>query len=133
MNSLRRFWPWFRDLGLILIGSLAQAMGLRIFLVPAQLASGGVSGIGQLMNHYTDWPIGVMVFIGNIPLFLLGWRFLGGQRFGWRPATAVISYSFFVDFLVLFLPENALTDDILLNSLYCAAVSGFGYCLVYRP
>jgi len=96
------------------------------------LASGGVSGIAQLINHYTDWPIGVMVLIGNIPLFLLGWRFLGGRRFGWRTATAVISYSFFVDFLVLFLPENGLTDDILLNSLYGAVVSGFGYGLVYR-
>jgi len=132
MNSLRRFWPWFRDMGLIITGSLAQAIGLRLFLVPAQLASGGVSGIAQLINHYTDWPIGIMVFIGNIPLFLLGWRFLGGRRFGWRTATAVISYSFFVDFLVLFLPENGLTDDILLNSLYGAVISGFGYGLVYR-
>jgi len=119
-------------MGLIITGSLAQAIGLRLFLVPAQLASGGVSGIAQLINHYTDWPIGIMVFIGNIPLFLLGWRFLGGRRFGWRTATAVISYSFFVDFLVLFLPENGLTDDILLNSLYGAVISGFGYGLVYR-
>lgn len=129
---LKRTWPWVRDLGLILIGSLAQAIGLRLFLVPAQLASGGVSGIAQLINHYTDWPIGIMVFIGNIPLFLLGWRFLGGRRFGWRTATAVISYSFLVDFLVLFLPANGLTEDILLNSLYGAVVSGFGYGLVYR-
>lgn len=132
MNSLRRFWPWFRDMGLILIGSLAQAIGLRLFLVPAQLASGGVSGIAQLINYYTDWPIGLMVLIGNIPLFLLGWRFLGGRRFGLRTATAVISYSFFVDFLVLLLPENGLTDDILLNSLYGAVVAGIGYGLVYR-
>jgi uncharacterized membrane-anchored protein YitT (DUF2179 family) len=132
MNSLKNFWPWFRDYGLIIIGSLAQAIGLRLFLVPAQLASGGVSGIAQLINHYTGWPIGLMVFIGNIPLFLLGWRFLGGRRFGLRTATAVIAYSFFVDLLVLFLPEHGLTDDIFLNSLYGAVVSGFGYGLVYR-
>jgi uncharacterized membrane-anchored protein YitT (DUF2179 family) len=132
MNSLKRFWPWFRDLGLILIGSLAQAFGLRLFLVPAQLASGGVSGISQLINYYTGWPIGLMVFIGNIPLFLLGWRFLGGRRFGLRTATAIVSYSFFVDFLVLFLPPQGLTDDIFLNALYGAVVSGFGYGLVYR-
>jgi uncharacterized membrane-anchored protein YitT (DUF2179 family) len=131
-NSLKRFWPWFRDLGLILIGALAQAVGLRLFLVPAQLASGGVSGISQLINHFTGWPIGLMVFIGNVPLFLLGWRFLGGRRFGIRTATAVITYSFLVDFLVLFLPENGITDDIFLNALYGAVVSGFGYGLVYR-
>ena len=132
MKSMRSFWPWVRDLGLILIGSLAQAIGLRLFLVPAQLASGGVSGIAQLINHYTDWPIGLMVLIGNVPLFLLGWRFLGGRRFGLRTATAVISYSFLVDFLVVFLPENGLTDDIMLNSLYGAVVAGIGYGLVYR-
>lgn len=132
MDPSKRFWPWFRDIGLILIGSLAQAIGLRLFLVPARLASGGVSGIAQLINHYTAWPIGLMVLIGNIPLFLIGWRFLGGRRFGLRTATAVISYSFFVDFLVLFLPENGLTDDILLNSLYGAVVAGVGYGLVYR-
>ena len=132
MVSLKRFWPWIRDLGLIIIGSLAQAIGLRLFLVPAQLASGGVSGISQLINHFTGWPIGLMIFIGNVPLFLIGWRFLGGRRFGIRTATAVISYSFFVDFLVLFLPKNGLTDDIFLNSLYGAVVAGVGYGLVYR-
>jgi len=132
MKSLKRSWPWVRDLGLIIIGSLAQAIGLRLFLVPANLASGGVSGISQLINHFTGWPIGLMVFIGNVPLFLIGWRFLGGRRFGIRTATAVISYSFFVDFLVLFLPENGLTDDIFLNSLYGAVVAGVGYGLVYR-
>ncbi len=132
MDFLKRFWPWIRDIGLIVIGSLAQASGLRLFLVPAQLASGGVSGISQLINHFTGWPIGLMIFIGNIPLFIIGWRFLGGRRFGIRTATAVISYAFFVDFLVLFLPENGITDDIFLNSLYGAVVSGFGYGLVYR-
>lgn len=129
---LKRSWPWFRDLGLIIIGSLAQALGLRLFLIPADLASGGVSGISQLINHFTGWPIGLMVFIGNLPLFLIGWRFLGGRRFGLRTATAVISYSFFVDFLILFLPENGITDDIFLNSLYGAVVAGVGYGLVYR-
>ena len=73
-----------------------------------------------------------MIFIGNIPLFLIGWSFLGGRRFGIRTATAVISYSFFIDFLVLFLPEHGITDDIFLNSLYGAVVAGFGYGLVYR-
>ena len=132
MKSLKRFWTWIRDYGLIIIGSLAQAIGLRLFLIPAQLASGGVSGISQLINKFTGWPIGLMVFIGNIPLFVLGWHFLGGRRFGLRTATAVITYSFFVDFLALFLPANGLTDDIFLNALYGAVVSGFGYGLVYR-
>jgi len=53
MKSLKRFWLWVRDLGLIIIGALAQAVGLRLFLIPANLASGGVSGIAQLINNFT--------------------------------------------------------------------------------
>jgi len=74
MTSLKKIWPQTRDYLLIILGALIQAAGLRMFLVPANLASGGVSGISQLINHYTGWPIGVMVLIGNIPLFPLGWR-----------------------------------------------------------
>ena len=132
MNSLKRFWPWVRDLGLIIIGALAQAVGLRLFLIPANLASGGVSGIAQLINNFTNWPIGLMVFVGNLPLFVIGWRFLGGRKFGLRTAVAIITYSVAVDVLAYFLPENGLTDDIFLNSLYGAVVAGFGYGLVYR-
>lgn len=134
MNSIKTFWNQTRDFALIIVGSLAQAVGLRIFLVPAHLASGGVSGIAQIINHYTDWPIGVMVLIGNIPLFMLGWRFLGGRRFAARTATAIISYSLALDLLILlpFFPQNGLTDDIFLNSLYGAVVAGVGYGLVYR-
>jgi len=132
MNTFKRIWPIIRDYLLIITGAFLQAISLRLFLVPAHLASGGVSGISQLINHYTAWPIGLMVFIGNIPLFVLGLRFLGGRRFAARTAVAVLTYSFFVDWLVLFLPVHGLTDDIFLNALYGAVVSGIGYGLVYR-
>jgi len=123
-----------KDFALILIGTAVQAVGLRLFLVPANLVRGGLSGISQLINYYTGWPIGLMILIGNIPLFLLGWRFLGGPRFVSRTVFAVVTFSFFVDLIprLPFFPINGLTDDIFLNSLYGALVSGFGYGLVYR-
>ncbi len=134
MPSLNRSWPDVLEYGLLVVGGIVQAIGLRLFLVPANLASGGVSGISQLINHYTGWPIGLMVLIGNIPLFLLGWRFLGGPRFALRTAVAVLVYSVVVDLLptLKFFPANGITDDIFLNSLYGAVISGVGYGLVYR-
>ncbi len=131
---MNRYWPDIRDYSLVVAGSLVQALGLRLFLVPAQLASGGISGISQLINHFTGWPIGLMVFIGNIPLFLLGWRMLGGRRFTIRTLVAVGTYSFFTD-AILWLPvfpREGITSDLVLNSLYGAVVSGVGYGLVYR-
>lgn len=134
MNSLKQFWPTFRDYVLILVGSGIEAIALRLFLVPANLASGGVSGIAQLLNHYTGWPIGVMVLLGNLPLFAIGWRYLGGRRFALRTAFSVVVYSLVVDLIPRFhlIPANGITDDIFLNSLYGAVVAGVGYGLVYR-
>ncbi len=131
---MKAYWPTVRDYGLIFLGALVQAVSLRLFLVPAQLASGGISGISQLINHFTGWPIGLMVFLGNLPLFWLGWRFLGGRRFALRTALAVSTYAFFTDLLprLSIFPAAGLTDDILLNALYGAVVSGLGYGLVYR-
>ena len=139
---MKKYWPVLRDYVLIALAGLLQAVSLRLFFVPVNLASGGVSGISQLINHFTGWPIGMMVLIGNIPLFLLGWRFLGGRRFAMRTAVAIITYSLFTDLLLklpFFAPGGAaailiddLKGDIFLNSLYGAIVSGIGYGLVYR-
>ena len=139
---MKRYYPTLRDFLLIGISSVIQAFSLRVFFVPANLASGGVSGIAQLINHFTGWPIGLMVLIGNIPLFFLGWSFLGGRRFAIRTAFAIVTYSLLTDLILrtpLFAANGAgtrlihdLQGDIFLNSLYGAIVSGIGYGLVYR-
>jgi uncharacterized membrane-anchored protein YitT (DUF2179 family) len=139
---MKKYWPTIFDYVLIVIAALIQAFSLRLFFVPANLASGGVSGIAQLINHFTGWPIGFMILLGNLPLFALGWRFLGGARFALRTALAVFMLSAFTDLLVqtpLFAPNGAgtrlindLQGDIFLSALYGAIVSGVGYGLVYR-
>ena len=131
-QQYRFSWSGLGEYLLIFTGASLQALAIRLFLVPAHLVSGGISGAAQIINYYTGWPIGVMIFLGNVPLFLLGWRFLGGPRFLIRTAFAVIVVSFLTDFLARFLPANGITTDIVLNSLYGAVVSGIGYGLVYR-
>lgn len=125
-------WSGLRDYLLVLFGAFLQSLGLRLFMVPARLASGGISGFSQIINFYTGWPIGLMIFIGNVPLFLLGWRYLGGPRFALRTAIAVMAVSFFTDFLTLYLPPAGLTPDLFLNALYGGVICGIGYGLVYR-
>ncbi len=137
---MKKYWPTIRDYLLIVSSSLIQAVSLRLFFIPANLASGGVSGIAQLVNHFTGWPIGLMVLVGNVPLFLLGWRFLGGSKFALRTAVAILTYSVFTDLIVqvpYFVESsqyliNDLKGDIFLNALYGAIISGIGYGMVYR-
>lgn len=137
---MKQYLPSIRDYALIVLSSLIQAVSLRLFFIPANLASGGVSGISQLINHFTGWPVGLMVFIGNVPLFLLGWRYFGGVKFAARTAVAIVTYALLTDLLlrIPFFVEysqaliNDLQGDIFLNSLYGAIVSGVGFGLVYR-
>lgn len=124
-------WESLRDYLFILLGTFIQALAMRLFLVPGQLVSGGISGIAQIINHYTGWPIGMMVFIGNVPLFFLGWRYLGGSRFAFRTAISIMAFSSFTDFLVLFIPAEGITQDTVLNTLFGGVMLGLGLGLVY--
>jgi uncharacterized membrane-anchored protein YitT (DUF2179 family) len=131
-RTLRFTRQTLKDYLFIFIGVLIQGFAMRLFLVPAHLVSGGVSGAAQLINYVSNFPIGAMIFLGNVPLFFLGWRYLGGLRFALRTAFAIFFFSFFTDFLTLFIPEIGVTQDLVLNSLYGAIMYGVGLGLVYR-
>jgi len=132
MASLTFNWKSLKDYLFILLGVIIQAFAMRLFLVPALLVSGGISGLAQLVNFLTNFPIGLMVFLGNIPLFFLGWRYLGGLRFALRTAFAIVFFSFFTDFLVMIIPSQGVTTDLVLNSIYGGLMYGVGLGLVYR-
>lgn len=57
-------WRSIKDYLLILIGAFVQALSMRLFLVPANLVSGGVSGISQILHYTVGWPIGLVVLLG---------------------------------------------------------------------
>ncbi len=126
-------WKSIQDYLLIMIGAVVQALGLRLFLVPANLVSGGISGAAQLINYITNgWPIGLMVIIGNIPLFILGWRYLGGPRFTLRTILSIVVFSVATDLLGLILPPAGVTEDLFLNTIFGGIILGVGLGIVYR-
>lgn len=131
LQILKSRQTW-RDLAFIFLGALVQALAMRLFLVPALLVSGGISGASQIINHFTGWPIGIMVLVGNIPLFLIGWRYLGGVRFALRTAVAIFLFSVLTDLLAYFIPAQGITGDLVLNCLYGGLMLGAGLGLVYR-
>ncbi len=131
-GSVTFSWRSTQDYLFVALGALVQALAMRLFLVPGQMVSGGISGAGQIINYYTSWPIGVMVLVGNIPLFIIGWRYLGGTRFAIRTAVSVILFSVLTDALVPFFPALGITDDLVLNALYGGLLLGIGLGLVYR-
>jgi uncharacterized membrane-anchored protein YitT (DUF2179 family) len=64
----------------ITVASAVYALGFNWCFDPNHIGFGGITGVGQIINYLLPWaPIGTVVIILNIPLFLVGWRLLGGH------------------------------------------------------
>lgn len=65
---------------IITLGAAVFALGFSWFFQPNAIASGGLTGFAQIIHHiFPAVPVGVTVIVLNIPLFLLGWRLIGGK------------------------------------------------------
>ena len=120
-----------KDFILLTTGALILAANVNIFLAPANIAPGGVTGIALIINHFTGWPIGRTMLVLNIPMLMLGFRYLGRFRFLTRTLYVVLLYNLGVDFLAHWLPAGV-TNDLLLNALYSAVAGGIGSGLIFR-
>lgn len=86
----------------ITLASAVYAVGFCWCYDPNQIGFGGITGIGQILNHFFPiLPIGTVVIVLNIPLFLLGWRLLGGHLLISSLYAMFIS-SAFIDLINLF-------------------------------
>jgi uncharacterized membrane-anchored protein YitT (DUF2179 family) len=121
-----------RDGGLIVAGCVLQALSVVLFLNPADLAAGGISGLALLLNRILPvvLPIGLITLLLNVPLLALGMRYLGGWPFLARTVVTVVLYSALVALFESF-GVRGLTHDIILNTLFGAVVGGIGMGLVF--
>lgn len=69
-----------RSCGIITLGAVIYALAFDWFVAPNQIAMGGVTGLAQIVNALVPvLPVGVPSILVNVPLFLAGWRLLGGR------------------------------------------------------
>jgi uncharacterized membrane-anchored protein YitT (DUF2179 family) len=120
-----------RDWFYLTSGALLLIASVDIFLAPAKLSPGGVTGIAIIINEFTGWPIGLIMLILNIPMMALGFHYLGRFRFLTSTLYVVLLFNLGVDYAARWLPPG-ITDDLLLNALYSGVVGGVGMGLVYR-
>ena len=120
-----------RDYVVIALGTLLMSLGIVIFLSPNKIAAGGVSGLAIVIHHIGGLPIGLTMLVFNIPLFLLGVKFLG-KRFGIRTLFGMLVYSLATDFFDKVLHLQAITDHPLLASLYGGLIVGVGLGFVFK-
>ncbi len=116
-----------KSIAYILSGLLVCALAYRMFLVPNDVAAGGFTGIGQLVNALTGMQVGTVALILNVPLFALSMRSLG-LKFGIKSFIASSLLSVFIDYL----PIGAATENVLLAAVFGGVVGGIGFGLILR-
>ncbi|MBS4172667.1 YitT family protein [Bacillus sp. FJAT-49736] len=112
----------------ILIGGIIAAIGLEIFLVPNSVIDGGITGISIMLAHLTGIPLGVFIFVLNLPFIFIGRKQIG-KTFALSTLFGIIVLSFFT---ALFTPVPAFTQDILLATIFGGIVIGTGVGIVIR-
>lgn len=108
-----------------------MALGIVIFLSPNKIAAGGVSGLAIVIHHTLSLPIGVTMLVFNIPLFLIGVKFLG-KRFGVRTLIGMLVFSLGTDFFDKVLNLQPVTTHPLLATLYGGLLVGVGLGFVFK-
>ncbi len=123
--------PEIKNFLLITIGAFMLIVSIDAFLAPSNISpGGGVTGISLIINHFTGWPIGRVMLILNIPLLIVGFKYLGRFHFLVRTLYAAAIYNLGVDFFGRWM--TAVSDDLMLNALFGGVIGGLGTGLVYR-
>jgi uncharacterized membrane-anchored protein YitT (DUF2179 family) len=118
------------DYLIITVGVVILDLALDWFLIPNQIAAGGLSGVAVLLNAKLGWPVGPTFLVMNIPLFIVGWRYLGGTNFATRSLYATLLVGALVDPLAVL--ARPVTRDPVLATVYGGLLGGLGVGLVYR-
>ncbi len=117
---------------LIFLGVVAAALALIVFLQPLDIAPAGVAGAATLFNELFDTPIGLMIFVLNIPILALAYKLLpGGAHAILRTLLLTVILSLMIDIFSPLVPQG-ISEDRMLNALFGGLLSGVGLGLVYR-
>ena len=134
------------DYAAIIVGSAIMAIGIGVFLVDARVVPGGVSGLAMAIYYLSGnkLPIGTLIWILNIPLYLWGLKELG-KKFGLRTFVGFSVSSFFIDFFRGDIPgfgyirlqdsapiKDLFKNDFLFLILIGAVLIGIGLGIIFK-
>ncbi|MFZ5352719.1 MAG: YitT family protein [Bacillota bacterium] len=123
----------FKEYVLITIGNFLVAAGIYYFLVPANLAAGGVSGLAMIIGKYFNTiPIGLLMMAMNIILFVVAFIFLGSS-FGAKTIYSSLSLSGIIWGMERLLPISMpLTGDVFIELVFGILISAVGMGIVFN-
>ncbi len=117
---------WITDIIIYIIGGSIYSVAVLLFLSENEISPGGVTGISTMINYLFNIPVGVSVFVLNIPLLIVGFLKLGGV-FIFKTAIATGVISLVLDIAEVVLPTFKI--DPILASVFGGILMGLSISL----
>jgi len=111
------------------IGLFVFVFSWTAFLIPHQIAGGGVSGLASVINYATGFEVAYSYIIINGILLLIGFLILG-KAFGFKTIYCITLAALMFEFLPL-IPWVSDIEDKLINALIGGTMSGIGIGMIF--
>lgn len=116
------------NLCLICLGSLLVAVSINGILIPHQFVSGGFIGVALVIHYlFPSFPLAVLYLLLNVPVFVLGWTFVG-RRFFLYSILGMVIFSAAIAWIHVPLPVH----DKILSALLAGIITGIGAGIILR-
>lgn len=124
-------WPlFFKRVFFIFLANILCTLAFNGFLVPAKLLSGGVGGLAIMIQYLTGVPSGIIVFVINIPIFLIGARMVD-KDFAFYGFISMFMFSILLT-LTKDISRIINLDDIILRAIFGGVINGAGMGFLFR-
>lgn len=112
----------------IVIGAIIVSVALELFLVPNKITDGGITGISVMTSYLSGFPLGVFLFLFNLPFLIVGYKQIG-KTFA---VSTLLGITVMSVGTALLHPVAAFVSDTLLAFVFGGILLGLGTGLVIR-
>jgi uncharacterized membrane-anchored protein YitT (DUF2179 family) len=112
-------------------GALILALAVVGFFAPNKLITGGTAGLSLLLHYITPFTIGTLIAAVNLPLLIIGGKYLG-KIFAIRTVITIVLISLFIDFLAQVIEVKPFILDSALSAIFGGIFVGVGLALVIK-
>ena len=119
------------DYGFIIVGCVLLALGVVGFFSPNEIITGGTAGLALLLHYVTSVNIGILIAAVNLPLLIIGWRYLG-KTFAIRTVITIFLIAVFIDITDTIIELKPFIMDDTLASIFGGIMIGVGLAFVIK-
>ena len=122
------FFEYLKKIICWILGAFIVAVALEMFLLPNKIIDGGVIGISMMISYITEWNLGLLIFLINIPFLILAFKSLG-KKFVINTFLATVLLAVATNLTIGLKP---VTGDLLLATVFGGILLGLGVGLILR-